>query len=108
MRITVRALTINISGPITVRDVPVPEPGPDDLLVRLTYSGVCHSDLHVYLGEFAYPLEDKYVGGHEGVCSVNAALSGVGVVVKKGANVTNFEIGDLAGIRVSFIHCLTL
>lgn len=34
-------------GPIEYKQVPVPTPGPDEVLVNIKYTGVCHTDLHV-------------------------------------------------------------
>lgn len=34
-------------GPVELKQIPVPEPGPDEVLVNIKYSGVCHTDLHV-------------------------------------------------------------
>ena len=80
-----------VGGPITIKEIPVPETGADDILVKILYSGVCHTDLHVWLGDFPVETKGPLVGGHEGA----------GVVVKIGANVTNFKVGDYAGIKVS-------
>lgn len=46
---------------------PVPTPGNDDLLIKLEFSGVCHSDLHSIRGDTPM-LTD--VAGHEGVGKV--------------------------------------
>src|SRR5699024_3338867 len=32
--------------PLTIEDIPVPEPGPGEVLVRIAACGVCHTDLH--------------------------------------------------------------
>uniref|UniRef100_A0AC34FLU6 Enoyl reductase (ER) domain-containing protein n=1 Tax=Panagrolaimus sp. ES5 TaxID=591445 RepID=A0AC34FLU6_9BILA len=77
------------NGPLELRQIPVPIPGPNDILVNIKYSGVCHTDLHVWHGEFPGVVNFPLVGGHEGV----------GVVVAKGSHVTNFEIGEQAGIK---------
>lgn len=37
------------NGPIEFKDIPVREPGPDEVLVNIKYTGVCHTDLHVTL-----------------------------------------------------------
>ncbi|GAV55505.1 hypothetical protein ZYGR_0AV01360 [Zygosaccharomyces rouxii] len=76
-------------GKLHYKDLPVPKPGNNEILVNVKYSGVCHTDLHAWKGD--WPLDTKLplVGGHEGA----------GVVVAKGENVKNFEIGDLAGIK---------
>ena len=34
-------------GPIEYKQIPVAKPGPDEVLVNIKYSGVCHTDLHV-------------------------------------------------------------
>jgi propanol-preferring alcohol dehydrogenase len=85
------------AGPLEVREIPVPEPGPDELLVKILFSGVCHSDLHIWLGDFPVPMPVPSVGGHEGV----------GIVVKAGANVTNFKVGEKAGIKWINGACLS-
>lgn len=76
-------------GPLKYTEIPVPVPKPNEILINVKYSGVCHTDLHAWKGD--WPLKPKLplVGGHEGA----------GIVVAKGADVTNFEIGDLAGIK---------
>lgn len=35
------------NGPIEYKQVPVPTPGPDEVLINIKYTGVCHTDLHV-------------------------------------------------------------
>ena len=68
---------------------PVAKPGPDEVLVNIKYSGVCHTDLHAVNGDWPLPTKLPLVGGHEGA----------GVVVAKGELVTDIEIGDHAGIK---------
>lgn len=63
------------------------------MLVNIKYSGVCHTDLHAVNGDWPIPTKLPLVGGHEGA----------GVVVAKGDLVTEVEIGDHAGIKVSEI-----
>uniref|UniRef100_A0AC35EZF2 Alcohol dehydrogenase-like N-terminal domain-containing protein n=1 Tax=Panagrolaimus sp. PS1159 TaxID=55785 RepID=A0AC35EZF2_9BILA len=53
------------NGPIELREIPVPIPGPNDILINVKYSGVCHTDLHVWKGEFLGAVEFPLVGGHE-------------------------------------------
>uniref|UniRef100_A0A1I7SHF4 PKS_ER domain-containing protein n=1 Tax=Bursaphelenchus xylophilus TaxID=6326 RepID=A0A1I7SHF4_BURXY len=85
------------NGPIEVREIPVPEVGNNDVLVKILYSGVCHTDLHAWKGDFPIPAkEPPLVGGHEGA----------GIVVKIGANVKNFKVGDRAGIKWLNGSCL--
>ncbi len=49
-------------GRLAVKDVPVPEPGPGELLVEIAACGVCGSDLHLVLEKYARP---GAVLGHE-------------------------------------------
>lgn len=78
------------------KTVPIPKPGPDEILVNVKYSGVCHTDLHAVMGD--WPLERKMplIGGHEGA----------GVVVAKGDLVTEIDIGEKAGIKWLNGSCL--
>ncbi|KAG5370923.1 Alcohol dehydrogenase 2 [Yarrowia sp. E02] len=84
-------------GPLMYKDIPVPVPADDEILVNVKFSGVCHTDLHAWKGD--WPLDTKLplVGGHEGA----------GIVVAKGKNVTTFEIGDYAGIKWINKACYT-
>ena len=78
-------------GPVEYKQIPVAKPGPDEVLVNIKYSGVCHTDLHAVNGDWPLPTKLPLVGGHEGA----------GVVVAKGDLVTDVEIGDHAGIKVN-------
>jgi len=75
----------------------VPKPGPDEVLVNIKYSGVCHTDLHAMNGD--WPLERKLplVGGHEGA----------GIVVARGELVTDVPIGAKAGVKWLNGSCLS-
>lgn len=87
---TQKAVVFETSGgPLEYKDIDVPTPKPNELLINVKYSGVCHTDLHAWKGD--WPLDTKLplVGGHEGA----------GVVVGMGSNVTGWEIGDYAGIK---------
>lgn len=76
-------------GPAVYKKIPVPKPGPDEVLVNIKYSGVCHTDLHAMMGDWPIPTKMPLVGGHEGA----------GVVVAKGELVKDVEIGDHAGVK---------
>lgn len=54
-----------------VIDVDTPEPGQGEVLIRLTHSGVCHSDYGVMMNAWKAlpaPTAEGQVGGHEGEC----------------------------------------
>jgi S-(hydroxymethyl)glutathione dehydrogenase/alcohol dehydrogenase len=60
---------------LAVEDLELDDPGPGEVLVRLSASGVCHSDLHVRDGD--WPREVPVVLGHEGAGIVEAVGEGV-------------------------------
>ena len=62
-------------GRMAVQDLPVPVPGPDEVLVEVAQCGICGSDLHLVLERYARP---GTVLGHEWAGTV--ALSGPGRV----------------------------
>ena len=41
------AVVTSFTAPLEIKQVPIPQPGPDDVLVKLIACGVCHSDLHL-------------------------------------------------------------
>lgn len=66
-----------------VEDVPVPEPGPGEVLVKVEYCGICHSDLSLINGSF--PAQVPVVTqGHEAS----------GTVAVLGPGVTRWAVGD--------------
>ncbi|AET41217.1 alcohol dehydrogenase ADH3 Ecym_7391 [Eremothecium cymbalariae DBVPG len=79
------------------KDIPVPKPKPNEILVNVKYSGVCHTDIHAWKGDWPLATKLPLVGGHEGA----------GIVVAKGSNVTNFEIGDYAGVKWLNKSCMS-
>ncbi|KAL4890465.1 chaperonin 10-like protein [Aspergillus ambiguus] len=84
-------------GPPVYKEIAVPKPAADEILVKVHYSGVCHTDLHAMKGDWPLPLKLPLVGGHEGA----------GVVVAKGELVHEFEIGDHAGLKWLNASCLS-
>ncbi len=72
-----------VGKPLTIEDVPEPEVGPTDVLVKIAGAGVCHSDLHVIDGEVGVKRLPITLG-HE-----NA-----GIVEKVGSLVTEVRPGD--------------
>ena len=86
------AWEVGTPGPVTTHPLravrrPVPEPGPDELLVRVTASGVCRTDLHLAEGDLP-PRRPGTVPGHEVVGEVTAL----------GDRVSGWQPGDRAGI----------
>ena len=72
-------------GAVEYKEIDVPVPGPDEVLINVKYSGVCHTDLHAVQGDWPVPTKLPLVGGHEGA----------GVVVAKGDLVTNIDMYEI-------------
>lgn len=69
--------------PMSIETVSIPStPPPGDVLVRMKASGLCHSDLHVIVGEWEVPT--PMILGHEGA----------GIVEAVGEGVTGVAVGD--------------
>lgn len=76
-------------GPVEYKQIPVRAPGPDEVLVNVKFSGVCHTDLHALQGDWPLKVKLPLVGGHEGA----------GLVVARGELVKDVQIGDQVGIK---------
>merc|ERR1712169_121847 len=54
-------------GPVQFKEIDVQQPGPDEVLINIKYSGVCHTDLHAVNGDWPLPTKLPLVGGHEDI-----------------------------------------
>jgi len=93
---TYKACVYDEPGKISTKvvDLDMPEPGPGEVLINLTHSGVCHSDLGIMTNswkQLPHPTQPGQVGGHEGV----------GKIVKMGAGTETsaVKVGDRVGIK---------
>jgi len=82
MATTMRAAVFGGKGTIGIREVPRPEPGVGEALVRITLTTICGTDVHILKGE--YPVKQGLIVGHEPV----------GVVEALGPGVTGYAPGD--------------
>jgi propanol-preferring alcohol dehydrogenase len=64
-------------GPLVIEEVPTPEPGPGQIVVRVEGAGFCHSDLHVIDGEIRILPRMPLILGHENAGAVRAIGEGV-------------------------------
>ncbi|KAJ9603817.1 hypothetical protein H2200_012003 [Cladophialophora chaetospira] len=74
---------------LEVTQVPVPEPGPHEVLIKLNATGLCMSDVHYMLNDIGTPSMSSFQTrspGHEGA----------GVIVKVGSDVTSLKVGQRA------------
>ncbi len=83
-----QAMLLDAPGaPLRPAELPVPEPGPTQILIRVGACGVCRTDLHIVDGELAHP-KLPLVLGHEIVGRVEAM----------GAEVEGVQLGMRVGV----------
>src|SRR5262245_17055453 len=88
-----RAVQVTPEG-LAVRDVPVPEPGPGAVLVRVAGAGLCHSDCMIRHSSSVYRHDGgSFTLGHETAGWVEAVGAGVTVVAPGDAVVVHAEYG---------------
>ncbi|KLO12166.1 mannitol-1-phosphate dehydrogenase MPDH1 [Schizopora paradoxa] len=89
-------------GDLTIKsDHPVIQPSellPGQCLVKLSHSGVCHSDLSIRHDHYAIQCKSNLVGGHEGIGTV--------VAIGNGTTKTSVKVGDRVGITFMGESCL--
>ena len=94
-----------IDGDVQILDVPTPDPGPDEALVRIDAAGLCHSDLHLGRGEWA-ALGAIPLIGHEAIGVVESLGPGADRYVGTGDRVI-LGLGGAVGYWCGACeHCL--
>ncbi|MGC9468308.1 MAG: alcohol dehydrogenase catalytic domain-containing protein [Anaerolineae bacterium] len=92
-----KALTILEPGRVEVREIPRPDPGPGEVLVKVAACGICGTDVHIFRGEYLgeYPI----VPGHE--------FSGE--VVEVGEGVSRIRVGQRVAVEpnISCDNCVS-
>ncbi|GAW15808.1 hypothetical protein ANO14919_052300 [Xylariales sp. No.14919] len=89
-----RALQLTkFNAPYKLRTIPVPKPGPHDLLVKVAVASYCHTDSMVMAGIFKSTLPQTF--SHEGS----------GTVIAVGDSVSSFKIGDRVMCGVPLHPC---
>jgi D-arabinose 1-dehydrogenase-like Zn-dependent alcohol dehydrogenase len=83
-------------GTLHIRDVDIPVPGNDEALVRISASGVCHSDLHIVRGDWS-GIPSSGVVGHEAIGVVHALGPGAERFVAVGDRVSLGRGGTRGG-----------
>lgn len=85
------AIAVDPSQPFVIDTIHLDDPRPDEVVIQLAATGLCHTDLSAKSGKTPFPL--PAVLGHEGA----------GTVVHTGADVTTLSVGDT--VVVSFASC---
>jgi alcohol dehydrogenase, propanol-preferring len=78
------AVVPSLGAPLEIRDLPLPTPGPGQILVRIEVSGICHTDIHAARGDWPVKPTAMFILGHEGV----------GIIERLGDGVSAHQIGD--------------
>jgi len=81
-------------NPLELVDLPTPEPGSEEILLRIKFCGICHTDLHTVEGELP-GVKLPIIPGHQVV----------GVVEKVGKNTSRFKEGDRLGVAWLYSAC---
>lgn len=88
---TMKAAVMTGKRQMVIEERPIPKAGPDDVLVKIEYVGVCGSDLHFFkeghIGD--YIVDEPLVLGHEPG----------GTIVEVGSNVKHLKAGDRVALE---------
>jgi len=94
---TMRALVKESAGPgAAIRDVPVPEPGPGELLVRVHAASVCGTDIHI-------ERWDPWAQQNFGPPPMTFGHEMAGVVVARGPGATRIQVGDMVAAETHIV-----
>jgi L-iditol 2-dehydrogenase len=88
MTTTMRALVVLEPGRFEIRDVPIPEPGPNEVLARVRAVSICGTDAHLIRGDYPgfWPPAFPFIPGHE--------WAGEIVALGPGAERYGWRVGD--------------
>src|ERR1700722_12681972 len=93
---TMKAAVLHeFGGKLTIEEMPVKQPGENQILVKVVSCGVCHTDLHACQGDWPVKPKTPLIPGHEAV----------GYVVALGRGVQNVKEGDIVGVPWLFSAC---
>jgi alcohol dehydrogenase, propanol-preferring len=93
---TMKAAVVREFGkPLAIEDVPIPQPGAGEILVKIRACGVCGTDLHAARGDLPVKPQPPFIPGHEGV----------GYVAAVGSGVTYLKEGDPVGVPWLYTAC---
>jgi len=85
----------NVAGATEIREVPVPEIGPEDVLVKSAYIGVCGTDPHMHHNLVSFKMNVPLIFGHEFA----------GIISKVGSEVRSFKVGDRVTAETHAEYC---
>jgi D-arabinose 1-dehydrogenase-like Zn-dependent alcohol dehydrogenase len=80
-----------LGSPLAIEDVPEPDPGPRDAVVKVEFEGICRTDWHTWVGDWSWiglAPELPITMGHEFA----------GAVIAVGSEVTGIQVGDRVAV----------
>lgn len=92
------AVVPKLGDRLVISELPVPEPGPGQVLIRMLASGLCHTDIHAARGDWPVKPKPPFIPGHEGV----------GIVERTGPGACLHQVGDrvaMAWLGSACGHC---
>jgi propanol-preferring alcohol dehydrogenase len=93
---TMKAAVIHGFGqPLQIEEMPVQEPGENQILIKVIACGVCHTDLHACQGDWPVKAKMPLIPGHEAL----------GFVVAMGHGVQHIKEGDIVGVPWLYSAC---
>jgi threonine dehydrogenase-like Zn-dependent dehydrogenase len=87
-----KAAILTEYGKIEWQEVPIPEIGQKEVLVKVGYTGICGTDMHIYSGEFHPRTKPPLIMGHEFG----------GTIARVGKSVKNYKQGDRVAVDPIF------
>jgi NDMA-dependent alcohol dehydrogenase len=85
----------------SIEEIEVDPPKAGEVLVKWTHAGLCHSDEHVYTGDFIPPPDAMEAMGIDTIYPMIGGHEGSGIVAELGSGVTSVEVGD--HVSASFV-----
>jgi alcohol dehydrogenase, propanol-preferring len=82
------AVVHDFASPLRIEEIARPEPGPEQVVVKIEASGLCHTDIHAAHGDWPVKPKLPLIPGHEGV----------GIVAMVGPGVKEVKEGDRVAI----------
>jgi propanol-preferring alcohol dehydrogenase len=89
------AVVHEFTAPLAIEEVPKPEAGLGEIVVRIETSGLCHTDIHAAHGDWPVKPAPPFIPGHEGV----------GIVETLGPGVTEVALGDRVALPWLGVAC---
>ncbi|WP_230589658.1 alcohol dehydrogenase catalytic domain-containing protein [Pseudomonas chlororaphis] len=89
------AVLHELGGRLRIERLPIPRPGPGEILIKVVACGVCHSDVHACDGDWPTPPTLALIPGHEVT----------GHIAELGEGVNDLAVGDAVGVPWMYSAC---